>query len=614
MAIHLTPEDRALIEKDSDLSNREIALQVKNLTISFRTDNGKVQAVRGVSFDLYRGETLCIVGESGSGKSVTSKAIMGILSPNAIIEGGAILYNGIDLTKASEAEFQRLRGKKIGMIFQDPLSSLNPIVRIGKQITETMMINKDMLKRYFDDLVAPALTAYMNARSARDNAIAEAKAKASMPMNGYEDKLASFRDAKATLREKITLARKNKESLDDLKAEGARIAAEEKAFAEENKRYLAQEAAEAKKAIAQANQAYKEAAPSLRAALKEARKEAKIKTKAHHEELKKELAKGLAEVEEKRKLLSLSEEQKNRLKALKKEILVLKIVYGIRIYGLYVFPKLHMKYEMELTEKLKPIHAEIAEIRKDFIAVEKEEEAVRHAYQSQVKITKKMAKEKALSVMAEVGIPQPEKRYRQYPFQFSGGMRQRIVIAIALISEPNILICDEPTTALDVTIQAQILELINRLKEAHHMSVIFITHDLGVVANMADRVAVMYAGKICEYGTDKEIFFDPRHPYTWALLASIPDIDSKEKLEAIPGTPPDMIYPPKGDAFALRNRYALGIDFKYEPPFFEISPTHFVASWLEHENAPSVEPPKIVSQRIHHALTEEEAKIAHEKL
>ncbi|MDD6917435.1 MAG: ABC transporter ATP-binding protein, partial [bacterium] len=167
--------------------------------------------------------------------------------------------------------------------------------------------------------------------------------------------------------------------------------------------------------------------------------------------------------------------------------------------------------------------------------------------------------------------------------------------------------CDEPTTALDVTIQAQILELINKLKAVHHMSVIFITHDLGVVANMADRVAVMYAGKICEYGTDREIFFDPRHPYTWALLASVPDIDSKEKLEAIPGTPPDMIYPPQGDAFALRNRYALGVDFKYEPPFFQVSPTHFVASWLEYEDAPEVDPPKIVSERIHRALKEEEA-------
>ena len=209
--------------------------------------------------------------------------------------------------------------------------------------------------------------------------------------------------------------------------------------------------------------------------------------------------------------------------------------------------------------------------------------------------------------MREVGIPQPEKRFYQYPFEFSGGMRQRIVIAIALIAEPDILICDEPTTALDVTIQAQILELINRLKAAHNMSVIFITHDLGVVANMADRVAVMYAGKICEYGTENEIFFDPRHPYTWALLSSIPDIDSKERLEAIPGTPPDMIYPPEGDAFALRNRYALAVDFKHQPPFFKISDTHYAATWLEYDGAPDIEPPAIVSTRIYNALKEEES-------
>ena len=224
-----------------------------------------------------------------------------------------------------------------------------------------------------------------------------------------------------------------------------------------------------------------------------------------------------------------------------------------------------------------------------------------------------MAKQKAIEVMKEVGIPDPEKRFYQYPFQFSGGMRQRIVIAIALIAEPHILICDEPTTALDVTIQAQILELINKLKEKHDMTVIFITHDLGVVANMADRVAVMYAGKIVEYGADKEIFFDPRHPYTWALLSSIPDIDSKEKLEAIPGTPPDMIFPPEGDAFALRNKNALGIDFKYEPPFFDISPTHKAATWLEYEGAPEVEPPKIVIERIYKALEQEEAQLKNEK-
>ena len=209
-----------------------------------------------------------------------------------------------------------------------------------------------------------------------------------------------------------------------------------------------------------------------------------------------------------------------------------------------------------------------------------------------------MAKVRALKLLEEVGIPEPSIRYKQYPFEFSGGMRQRIVIAIALAANPDILICDEPTTALDVTIQSQILELINKLKEERHLSVIFITHDLGVVANMADRIAVMYAGKIVEYGTADDVFYDPRHPYTWALLSSMPDLDTKEKLEAIPGTPPNMIFPPKGDAFAARNKYAMEIDFEEQPPMFEISPTHSAATWLLHPDAPKVDPPKIVTDRI----------------
>ena len=223
-------------------------------------------------------------------------------------------------------------------------------------------------------------------------------------------------------------------------------------------------------------------------------------------------------------------------------------------------------------------------------------------YHSKLKISKKEAKQKALKVMEEVGIPYPEKRFNQYPFEFSGGMRQRIVIAIALTANPDILICDEPTTALDVTIQSQILELINKLKAERNLSCIFITHDLGVVANMADRVAVMYAGKIVEYGLAEEIFYDPRHPYTWALLSSIPDVDSKEKLESIPGTPPDMVYPPKGDAFSLRSKYALKIDFEEEPPFFEVSPTHYASTWLLHPSAPKVEMPNIVKERIKKSL------------
>ena len=219
------------------------------------------------------------------------------------------------------------------------------------------------------------------------------------------------------------------------------------------------------------------------------------------------------------------------------------------------------------------------------------------------RVTKSMAKEKAIKLMEEVGIHEPRTRYYQYPFEFSGGMRQRIVIAIALAANPDIIICDEPTTALDVTIQAQILELINKLKEERNLSVIFITHDLGVVANMADDIAVMYAGKIVEYGTADDIFYDPRHPYTWALLSSMPDLDTKDKLDAIPGTPPNMIYPPKGDAFADRNKYAMEIDFEEHPPFFKVSDTHYAATWLLHPDAPKVEKPKAITDRIERMLS-----------
>ena len=209
-----------------------------------------------------------------------------------------------------------------------------------------------------------------------------------------------------------------------------------------------------------------------------------------------------------------------------------------------------------------------------------------------------MAKNKALKLLEEVGISEPRKRFKQYPFEFSGGMRQRIVIAIALAANPDILICDEPTTALDVTIQSQILELINKLKKERNLTVIFITHDLGVVANMADRIAVMYAGKIVEYGTSEDVFYHSAHPYTWALLSSMPDLDTSEKLDAIPGTPPNMIYPPVGDAFAERNKYAMQIDFEQQPPMFKISDTHYAATWLLHPDAPKVETPKIITDRI----------------
>ena len=205
------------------------------------------------------------------------------------------------------------------------------------------------------------------------------------------------------------------------------------------------------------------------------------------------------------------------------------------------------------------------------------------------------AKRIALTLMEKVGIKDVEKRFYDYPFQYSGGMRQRIVIAIALACKPRILICDEPTTALDVTIQAQILDLIRALQRDYGFTTIYITHDLGVVANVADRVAVMYSGQIVEYGSVREIFYDPRHPYTWALISSLPTLARKgEPLYAIPGTPPTLFNEIKGDAFAPRNRYALGIDFEEEPPFFRVSDSHYAKTWLLDPRAPFADPPQAV--------------------
>ncbi|MDT2753342.1 ABC transporter ATP-binding protein [Enterococcus pseudoavium] len=334
----------------------EKILEVNNLNISFDTYAGKVRAIRGVDFDLNKGETLAIVGESGSGKSVTTRTIMRLLSSNATIDDGEILFKGQNIVEKSEKEMQKIRGREIAMIFQDPMTSLDPTMTIGKQVAESL--------------------------------------------------------------------RKHK------------------------------------------------------------------------------------------------------------------------------------------------------------------------------KVSKKESLKAALDLLKLVGIPDAEKRLKNYPHQFSGGQRQRIVIAIALICNPEILIADEPTTALDVTIQAQILELLKEIQEKIGTSIIFITHDLGVVANVADRVAVMYAGKIVEVGTAEEIFYNPQHPYTWGLLGSMPILDSEnDRLYAIPGSPPDLLNPPKGDAFYPRNEFALKIDAEMAPPFFELSATHKAATWLLAPQAPTVNPPAEIQRR-----------------
>ena len=685
--------------------NKEIKLSVNDLKVSFRTDAGKVQAVRDISFDLYKGETLAIVGESGSGKSVTSKAIMGISAVNAIYEGGEILYDGQDLVRIPEEEMHKLRGDKIAMIFQDPLSALNPIMRIGKQITEAMLLknkanrkegrvtfNKtlaelsEMMKKAlaetpranvsasdvdkyiktFDDFNIQAIkleNSYNAARTAAEEMIAiiddllfltEKKQKVDVVgtlklierrlkeiddkyfVSKYADTLkahaTAFRGVLRAERSKVSLsdkakkvagagASKNqaspktvealealkntaKEMLDQPQYNFFRIGyyvythpeadlsqmpadeANEKAVKFLNEDFMDSFIALEKIAVQYSFDKTIENKKAAIAALENAiqffragtfsAQEADATCKSVNKSvlaaidplavvkdsvaytfggaLEREVEKYFFYVKNNPK-----EEARFARQTAQREALLAQ--------GKKVDWKIVPKSVIELDVQIETIVSVLSRVMNKFKAdvenaenfdadkrcVEIIDYLKEKASQVVYTLTKRIAKEKAIKLMEEVGIPEARMRYRQYPFEFSGGMRQRIVIAIALSANPDILICDEPTTALDVTIQAQILELINRLKREHNLSIIFITHDLGVVANMADRIAVMYAGKIVEYGSAEEVFYNPQHPYTWALLSSMPDLDTIVKVDAIPGTPTNMIYPPVGDAFAERN-------------------------------------------------------------
>ena len=701
-------------------------LEVNNLKISFRTSGGTVKAVRDISFDLVRGRTVAIVGESGSGKSVTSKAILGILAGNSIVEGGEIFYDGKDLLRISEEEMCKIRGDKISMIFQDPLSSLNPIVKIGKQITEAMLLknksSRKEAKEEFNALLA-LLQKHMiagcgdeakvkelcqtfdkfcieanrlensyNTGLSTIEGLAESMADVSFRMsknqkldakaelNGYvknlkkvndpfltfkyADKLAAMADAfgqAASTCDKNTvgLTAELEKLFNDGQALLKEVAAQDRpdffrigfyslknpeaklhemnvaelneiALQYLNENFMADFIKLEEKGV---EHSFQEALVKKQALLKDL-EEAKAYFQGNFE---KKAALAYAKT-----LADKVEDSIDRLEINKDSVAYTfrtGVVSGIEKY--FYYQKNNPKEEARFARQSKKREALIAkgktvdwkvipkmvydleDLKQDIVKIITTLQTRYEAYISAAesvdysargigiidslkdkaskavyKVTPAMAKERAIKLMEEVGIAEPRMRYNQYPFEFSGGMRQRIVIAIALSADPEILICDEPTTALDVTIQAQILELINRLKAERNLSVVFITQDLGVVANMADDIAVMYAGKIVEYGTADDIFYDPRHPYTWALLSSMPDLDTKEKLDAIPGTPPNMIYPPVGDAFAARNKYAMQIDFEAQPPMFEISETHRAATWLLHPDAPKVEIPKIITDRI----------------
>lgn len=699
-------------------------LEVKNLKVSFRTSGGTVKAVRDISFDLEKGKTLAIVGESGSGKSVTSKAIMGILAGNSIIEGGEILYDGKDLLKISEEEMCKIRGDRISMIFQDPLSSLNPIVKIGKQITEAMLLknkgNRKAARRDFNntlkilkenmialgDLSKAEIeekistfdkfnieaikleNSYNNAFYTAQGLIEDITETLFLITNhgkvdlnialkdfmqrlreikdpyltpAYDEKIATFvsqlksihvkkgaaipesvvvllEDIKSLLEELVktpkinffrlgyymlknpkedvtalSVEELNKKTLEYLDRDFMKefLALEKRALeysfnrALEQKKLVVKELNSAKSFFAgtleknSAEKKCKELSDLVASSIDglEINKDSVAYT--FNTALSSAIHRYFSAVEKNPKEEARFAKQNNKREALiaRGKRVDWKVVPAL-VYDLKELQNGIVKVLDTLIVHYEDYIQSVPEIDFDKRSIALVDYFKEKASQVVYRITKTMAKHKAIKLMMEVGISEPHVRYYQYPFEFSGGMRQRIVIAIALAADPDILICDEPTTALDVTIQSQILELIDKLKKERNLSIIFITHDLGVVANMGDDVAVMYAGKIIEYGTAEDIFYDPRHPYTWALLSSMPDLETTEKLDAIPGTPPNMIYPPKGDAFAARNKYAMKIDFEQEPPRFQVSPTHWACTWLLHPNAPKVALPAIISNRI----------------
>jgi len=670
------------------MENKNVKLHVENLAVSFRTNQGFVQAVRGIDFDLYEGETLAIVGESGSGKSVSSRTIMGILASNGFIKSGKIIYEGQDLTKVDEEHFHELRGNKIGMIFQDPMSSLNPIMRIGKQITEGMILNGKRLKNKEKNMYKTQKNIYHELLNDKKALIEDFK---EFKKNYNNEIRFGVRDIKKDFSRQIDDLKKQTEfnifdANNQIKFNKLDIASTKKAMNEANteaekasaqakidqhlqnivdikadikkfKEELVQSKAQLKLQKAEKIKEFVETKKAERAAVNqkisevkaqysdpEALKEKLAEVSLFHSKqfnFKKEMAELNAKIPPaKQDFISakknakevIDKEWKDEKARAKKAILEVKVQeqnsegrekeVAQRLEALNALLPQKEELKSQLSEGLgkaitkrekdavkNKYKYDLNELKLAIKKAKKDVDIEKNYYKHQIKeikenlrrykeVTKSEAKERAIKIMTEVGIPQPEQRYRQYPFQFSGGMRQRIVIAIALTANPDVLICDEPTTALDVTIQAQILELINDLKKLRNLSVIFITHDLGVVANMADRIGVMYAGKIVELGTSEDIFYNPKHPYTWALLSSMPDINTKERLIAIPGTPPNMLFPPQGDAFADRNQYAMKIDFEKQPPMFKISETHSAATWLLHKDAPKVEMPEIVQNRI----------------
>lgn len=577
-----------------DKKEKKVLLSIKDLEVKFRVRGKKLTAIRGVSLDIFENESIAIVGESGSGKSVFTKTFAGMLDSNGYIDNGSIIFNDEDL---SDTVVQKTAVSK--WMIDHALAKLNEYSQyeFGVELYKEMEALK--AERAEKEEISK------EQQEASDKAIAELGVKKTEAFN-----LKQTLDPK-TDRAKIKELSK---SIKEMEKEIKKLLKDRAAMDLAASRNLKNDTEYVHQYESKMNDLKAKYDTAIKGSISE-------KTKKRNEILAKEvyLSIGRYSFFKRAQLL-------NKLLASLKQAMVTGVDLSDDGQRNAVFDKVafRVKYLDETTDKLHGTCVlnlanvkyakdwyqirgkKIATVFQDpmtslnpIITIGKQITSIIMKHQD---VTESEARAKALDLMKKVGIPNAEARFDDYPFQYSGGMRQRIVIAIALSCQPKILICDEPTTALDVTIQAQILKLLKDLQKEFNYTIVFITHDLGVVANIADRVAVVYAGQIIELASVDEIFYDPRHPYTWALLSSMPQLAEKNtKLYSITGTPPSLYNKVVGDAFAPRNPYCMKIDTLKEPPMFKVTDTHYAKTWLLDPRSPKIEKPEAI-QNIHEKL------------
>ena len=581
------------MEKTND---KKVLLSLRNVEVKFNVRGRILTAIRNVSLDVYENESLAIVGESGSGKSVLTKTFAGMLENNGFISNGTIILSDDEISETDVVVTPSKR-RKLSM-YQKMLNRYSVLERGAKEKNE-IIEKKNVIKAACTVNEEEAAEYSVKIKKLTDTIVDRNNYMQTLDSKNPED-AAEIAKLKALI-ESLTAERKT--------VQDAEANLEKKHKAE----YMSDSARVA---------ADKEEIKRL-----EALRKTKINTPDNPENpygLKSEVIERNTKIANEILLSIARYPLKQRIKFIFKLRKAFRSAMELgmdlnnpevlnNLFNVATFRVEYRSYDEETstlhgyaivdcskikyTEDWQKIRGRrIATVFQDpmtslnpVITIGKQIMTVILKHQ---KCSNEEAKKRTLDIMAKVGIPDPEKRFDDYPFEYSGGMRQRIVIAIALSCQPKILICDEPTTALDVTIQAQIIRLIKDLQHDLGFTTVYITHDLGVVANVAERVAVLYAGQIVEIGTVEEIFYDPRHPYTWALLSSLPQLSEKgTDLFSIPGTPPSLYNKIKGDAFAPRNMYAMAIDLEKEPPMFQVSETHFAKTWLLDPRAPKVEIP-----------------------